>query len=79
MNVIKVMVMIRPRPGDFTYSPEEIRSMVMDIEAAASAGADGVVFGVLTTEGVSWKSLGCNIPLLFLGFPLPYFLCILVY
>eukprot|EP00213_Chloropicon_mariensis_P003734 CAMPEP_0197474728 /NCGR_PEP_ID=MMETSP1309-20131121/6196_1 /TAXON_ID=464262 /ORGANISM="Genus nov. species nov., Strain RCC998" /LENGTH=310 /DNA_ID=CAMNT_0043014499 /DNA_START=103 /DNA_END=1036 /DNA_ORIENTATION=+ len=51
VNVIKVMVMIRPRPGDFTYSPEEIRSMVMDIEAAASAGADGVVFGVLTTEG----------------------------
>ena len=79
VNVIKVMVMIRPRPGDFTYSPEEIRSMVMDIEAAASAGADGVVFGVLTTEGVSWKSLGCNIPLLFLGFHLPYFLCILVY
>ncbi len=39
--------MIRPRPGDFVYSSSELELMQHDIEAAAGAGADGVVFGVL--------------------------------
>jgi len=42
-----VMAMIRPRPGNFEYSPWEIREMSDAIEQAAISGADGVVFGVL--------------------------------
>jgi copper homeostasis protein len=48
---IKVHVIVRPRGGDFIYSPVEIDSMVRDVEAAVAAGADGVVFGALTAEG----------------------------
>lgn len=44
-------VMIRPRTGDFLYSDAEIRVMLADIRAFKDAGADGVVFGVLETDG----------------------------
>ena len=43
-----VLVMIRPRPGDFAYSRAEQALMRRDIEMAATAGADGVVFGALS-------------------------------
>ncbi len=46
----QVMVLIRPRPGDFTYDEDEIESMLVDIEDAARAGADGVVIGALTRD-----------------------------
>ncbi|MBI9039333.1 MAG: copper homeostasis protein CutC [Bacteroidales bacterium] len=42
-----LMVMIRPRKGDFSYSKQEIIIMHRQIQMAAEAGADGVVFGVL--------------------------------
>jgi len=42
-----LMAMIRPRAGDFCYSPAELALMLDQIELAAAAGADGVVFGVL--------------------------------
>jgi copper homeostasis protein len=42
-----LMVMIRPRKGDFSYSKPEILEMHRQIQMAAEAGADGVVFGVL--------------------------------
>ncbi len=42
-----LMVMIRPRKGDFSYSKIEILEMHRQIQIAAEAGADGVVFGVL--------------------------------
>ncbi len=42
-----LMAMIRPRAGDFCYSPAELTQMLEQIDAAAEAGADGVVFGVL--------------------------------
>jgi len=46
---IPVMVMIRPRAGDFVYSDDEIIQMKSEIDLAKKAGAFGVVFGLLTT------------------------------
>ena len=48
---IRLHVIIRPRGGDFLYSPVEIETMEEDIRMARQAGADGVVFGCLTPEG----------------------------
>jgi copper homeostasis protein len=46
-----VMVMVRPRGGDFLYSALEFASMRDDIAALREAGAAGVVFGCLTASG----------------------------
>ena len=48
---IKLHVIIRPRGGDFLYSPIEKNSMIEDIYAAREAEADGLVFGALTPDG----------------------------
>lgn len=48
---ITVNVLIRPRPGDFVYTREEIDMMVADIEEAVRCGADGIVVGALTPDG----------------------------
>jgi copper homeostasis protein len=48
---IGVYLMIRPRGGDFLYSDAEYAIMHEDIAAAADAGANGVVFGLLTAQG----------------------------
>ena len=48
---IGLNVIIRPRGGDFLYSPREIDAMVKDIEICRRAGADGLVFGVLKADG----------------------------
>ena len=48
---IKLNVIIRPRGGDFLYSPLEQQIMRKDIEIARQLGADGVVIGCLTAEG----------------------------
>ncbi|WP_194974745.1 copper homeostasis protein CutC [Aquiflexum lacus] len=48
---IPVFVMIRPRGGDFVYSPEELYVMRKDIAILKSHGADGFVFGVLDKNG----------------------------
>ncbi len=42
---------IRPRPGDFCYSEQEVEIMGRDIETAKELGADGVVLGLLDPEG----------------------------
>lgn len=47
----RLHVIIRPRGGDFLYTPLEQRIMLKDIENAHRLGADGVVFGCLTPEG----------------------------
>jgi copper homeostasis protein len=47
---IPVMVMIRPRAGNFVYSEEEIIQMKAEIDEAKKAGAAGVVFGLLNKE-----------------------------
>lgn len=48
---LDVMVMIRPRGGDFCYDDAEIEVMLRDIERAAERGVRGVVFGALLPDG----------------------------
>lgn len=48
---IDINIIIRPRGGDFLYTPAEIRSMLYDIEMAKELKVNGVVFGCLTAEG----------------------------
>ena len=48
---LDLSVMIRPRGGDFLYSDDEFQTMLLDIERARTAGATGVVFGILTADG----------------------------
>ncbi len=44
-NRAGLMVMVRPRGGDFCYSRAEIEAMLWGVETAVSHRADGVVFG----------------------------------
>ena len=50
-STITISVMIRPRGGDFCYSDLEFAAMKEDIRVFREAGADCVVFGILTPEG----------------------------
>ncbi len=47
---IPVMVMIRPRAGDFVYDQADMRRMELEIDQARELGAHGVVLGLLTIE-----------------------------
>ena len=46
----KVIVMIRPRGGDFVYSQQELAIMLEDIKCARELGVDGFALGALTSE-----------------------------
>jgi copper homeostasis protein len=48
---IGLQVIIRPRGGDFLYTPTEFEVMAEDVRMAKSLGADGVVIGCLTAAG----------------------------
>ena len=47
---LKVVSMIRPRPGDFVYSDLEFECMLKDAINQIDNGADGIVFGCLTND-----------------------------
>ena len=47
-----IHVMVRPRTGDFLYSADEVALMRDDISLARQAGAEGIVFGLLTHAGL---------------------------
>jgi copper homeostasis protein len=46
-----ILFMVRPRPGGFAYSAAEFRTMQRDTDLALGHGADGIVFGILTSDG----------------------------
>jgi copper homeostasis protein len=48
---IPVVVMIRPRGGDFCYSDSEIKIMQTDIEVCKDLGVKEVIFGILKPDG----------------------------
>jgi copper homeostasis protein len=48
---IPVAVMIRPREGDFIYTPSELELMRAEMDMCRDAGADAFVFGVLDEHG----------------------------
>ena len=45
---IPVRCLMRPRGGDFLYTPEEIRMMAAQMDELRGLGADGFVIGCLT-------------------------------
>lgn len=47
----KLHVIIRPRGGDFLYTPLELERMQEDILLCRELGVDGIVIGCLTEEG----------------------------
>lgn len=51
-SIVETHVLIRPRPGDFHYSADELDLMVRDVAAAGRYGAAGVVVGALTADGL---------------------------
>jgi copper homeostasis protein len=46
-----VHAMVRPRAGDFVYSPDELALMIAEIRDLASAGVAGVVVGATREDG----------------------------
>lgn len=48
---IPIRCLMRPRAGDFLYTPEEIAMMAEQIRELKAAGANGFVIGCLTAEG----------------------------
>ncbi len=66
---IPIVAMVRPRPGDFLYDRAEFATMLRDIGHLRSAGAAGIVTGVLLANGhVDRERLG---ELLAAAAPLP--------
>lgn len=47
---IPIVVMIRPRGGDFVYSDLEKRAMLEDVKLCSSLGVDGIAIGMLTKD-----------------------------
>ncbi|KAJ6632870.1 Copper homeostasis protein cutC like [Pseudolycoriella hygida] len=47
---LKVFAMLRPRCGDFVYSPMEMEWILEDMKELHDNGADGFVFGALTVD-----------------------------
>jgi copper homeostasis protein len=48
---VQLYPIIRPRGGDFLYNEEEFTIMLQDIALCKQVGCDGVVIGMLTTNG----------------------------
>ena len=60
LSILKIPVfpIIRPRGGDFYYTPAEIEVIKEDIKICKSLGAKGVVLGILTADKkIDFKTL----------------------
>ena len=51
LTTTRLHVIIRPRGGDFLYTPLEVERMVEDIKICKALGVDGVVIGCLCADG----------------------------
>ncbi len=58
---IPVYCMIRPRPGDFVFAPDEVDQMRADIAAVRHAGLAGVVLGASTRTGLLDQAMLANL------------------
>jgi len=47
----RTVVLVRPRGGDFLYTPEELEVMIRDVGHAREVGVFGVATGALTADG----------------------------
>lgn len=54
---VKVMVIVRPRGGNFIYDDQEINIILDDIEMIRELDADGVVFGALRDDKLDQPTL----------------------
>ncbi|UPW20639.1 hypothetical protein M0C34_10445 [Agarivorans sp. TSD2052] len=50
LKQLPIVVMVRPRGGDFCYLPDEIEQMIRDIELIKELGYSGVVTGCLSPD-----------------------------
>lgn len=66
---IPIFIMIRPRGGNFVYTPAEFEQMKQSVLQFKQAGAQGFVFGCLTENGAVHPTQ--NKELLQLAHPLP--------
>lgn len=48
---VPVRVLLRPRFGDFLYTPSEQQILLKEVEMCRSMGVDGVVLGALQADG----------------------------
>lgn len=48
---IEIIAMVRPREGGFCYTPREFDTMLDDAKTLLDAGANGIVFGMLSPDG----------------------------
>lgn len=48
---LPLLILIRPRAGDFCYSDDEFEAMQRDIGVAKELQANGIVFGILNRDG----------------------------
>ena len=51
VSSIPIRCLMRPRGGDFLYTPAEIEQMAMEMVALRQAGAGGFVIGCLNADG----------------------------
>ncbi len=50
-TTLQLFPIIRPRGGDFLYSDDEFKIMKRDVQCCKELGCDGVVTGLLKTDG----------------------------
>lgn len=69
---IPVLCMVRPHPGSFCYTEPQLQDLLDDAQRLIALGADGLVVGMLTSEGTvdmvqlqRFMKLNCGMPVTF--------------